>query len=120
MEVMHRGAILIAALAAAHAKPAEAGRPRPDPRFVQTIRDAAARYQTWGRVDEKPNIAPFLCRAPAGDDFGAPSQVRSSRARSGPHGDKLYYLWSSERHAYTTLARSPTPLPVGFAVVKQS
>jgi hypothetical protein len=116
---MHRSPLVLAALVAlASATPAEAS--GPDPRFIRAIRAAASRYQQWGRVDEKPNIAPFLCRVPAGDDFGAPSRVRTSRARSGPHEEKLYYLWSNEQLAYTMLARMPTPLPVGFTVVKQS
>jgi hypothetical protein len=113
---MHRRSfVLVALLTAVCAARAEA---RPDPRFVPAIRDAAAHYRDWGRVDEKPNIAPELCRLPSGDDFGVASQVRTSRA--GPHKDKLYYLWASGRNAYLSLGHRKAPLPVGFAVVKQS
>jgi hypothetical protein len=114
-----RSTQLLALLATTACAPsADAG--RPDRRFVPAVRAAANGYQAWGRVDEKPNIAPFLCRAPAGDDFGVPSQVRRSRARTGAHGEKLYYLWASERDAYLMLDRDAEALPVGFTVVKQS
>jgi len=119
---MYRISILLVVLfgVVACAKLAEAEKPRPDPRFVDVVRRAAASYKKWGRVDEKPNIAPALCRAPTGDDFGAPSKVRTSAAGDGPHEDKLYFLWASARDAYRSLGRVDEPLPVGFAVVKQS
>jgi hypothetical protein len=104
--------------ATACAPPVEAA--RPDRRFIPAVRAAANGYQAWGRVDEKPNIAPFLCRVPAGDDYGVASKVRQSRARTGAHGEKLYYLWASDRDAYLMLDRDSEALPVGFTVVKQS
>jgi hypothetical protein len=111
---------LLAAIIAATASAPPVAAARPDRRFIPAVRAAATGYQAWGRVDEKPNIAPFLCRAPSGDDFGVASQVRQSRARTGAHGEKLYYLWASERDAYLMLHRDAEALPVGFTVVKQS
>lgn len=107
-----------------------------DPRFVPVLQAAAKDYRGWGRVDERPNIAPALCRAPMGLDFGFPSHARLSQADDAEHGKKLYYLFagiigdaasSSARERYTALgqpaAGQPTPdptLPIGFTVVKQS
>jgi hypothetical protein len=97
----------------------EAPPPKPtlDARFVPAIRKAAAAYDKWGRVDERPNIAPDLCRAPLPADYGSPSQVRLSAADDSPHGKKLYYLWASERATYLDAQQD---IPVGFAIVKQS
>ena len=88
-----------------------------DARFVPAIRQAAAGYTAWGRVDERPNIAPDLCRMPMPEDYGSPSHVRLSQAETGsPHGKKLYYLWASAKEAY--LANQP--VAPGFAVVKEA
>jgi hypothetical protein len=117
--MLRRSLVFLALVAAiACAPPVDAA--RPDRRFVPAVRAAATGYQAWGRVDEKPNIAPFLCRVPSGDDFGVASEVRQSRARTGAHGEKLYYLWASRRDAYLMLDRDADALPVGFTVVKQS
>ncbi len=86
-----------------------------DPRFVEAMRTAAGRYQTWGRVDDTPRVAPTLCAAAAPPQLEA-SQLRLSAAEVGPHGKKLYYLWASDRDAY----RNPTQFPVGFTIVKES
>jgi hypothetical protein len=86
-----------------------------------TIHDAATAYKTWTRVDEMPNIAPQLCRQPKGDDFGRSAEVRKTAASTGPHADKLYYLWASEKFAYRELGQKDAQkLPIGFAVVKES
>ncbi len=92
-----------------------------DDRFVDAIRKAGASYEKWGRVDERPNLAPSLCAAPRPEDYGAASHVRLSQAEDGPHTDKLYYLWASDRRRYQALAGDrPEDVPVGFAIVKQS
>jgi hypothetical protein len=93
---------------------------RADPDFTAKVRAAAAGYQQWGRVDEHPNIALADCAAPAPDDYGVASRVMRSTAPSGPHRDKLYYLWASDRGGYRRLARSEDPLPMGFTIVKES
>jgi hypothetical protein len=84
---MSRCRILLLAFVAVTACASPVDAARPDRRFVPAVRAAAGGYQAWGRVDEKPNIAPFLCRVPAGDDYGVASKVRQSRARAGAHGE---------------------------------
>lgn len=87
----------------------------PDPQLAKIIKKAATDYQKWGRVDERPNIAPDLCRAPTPADYGQAAKVRLSEAEDGPHQKKLFYLWASDRLAYEKMR-----IANGFAVVKQS
>ena len=89
----------------------------PDARHVDAIRTAATAYKAWRRVDERPNLAPILCRSPLPSDYGAPSHVRMSAADDAPHGRKLYYLWASDKKLYID---SKSTLPVGFTIVKES
>jgi hypothetical protein len=97
-----------------------------DPRFTDVLLTAAREYQAWGRVDEHPNVAPMLCRAPQGLDFGFPSHARLSGADDAQHGRKLYYLYAglgqhSVRHIYRALGTAEAePIPDGFVIVKQS
>jgi len=91
--------------------------PELDARHEAAIRAAAAKFTEWGRVDERPNWAPTLCRAPTPADYGAPGHVRMSAAEHAPHGQKLYYLWASHKDVYL---KPDGALPVGFAIVKQS
>ncbi|MGE5183636.1 MAG: hypothetical protein ACM31C_16305 [Acidobacteriota bacterium] len=115
---------LLLSLSLATSTLARAETPRPprerDARFVNAIRNAAESYQRWGRVDERPNLAPALCAAVAAV-AAVPSHVRLSQAEDGPHADKLYYLWASDRGSYLALAgeHAKDP-PVGLALVKQS
>ncbi|MFO0751000.1 MAG: hypothetical protein U1F43_35800 [Myxococcota bacterium] len=103
--------------------------PQPDARSVAALRAAAAAYRTWGRVDERPNIAPDLCRAPTRYDYGQAAAIRLSTATGSPHGTKLYYLWTDQRGAYLRLSAPKPPgaagtdaadLPVGTTIVKES
>jgi hypothetical protein len=111
---MHRFALVAILVTTAHAETLDA-------RFVPAIRAAAQGYAKWGRVDERPNIAPGLCRAPMPGDYGSTGDVRLTRADDdSPHGKKLYYLYASARTAYLGLVAKDAPLPVGFAIVKQS
>jgi hypothetical protein len=111
---MHRFALVAVLVTTAHADTLEA-------RFVPAIRAAAQGYAKWRRVDERPNIAPGLCRAPMPGDYGSTGDVRLTRADDvSPHGKKLYYLYASARGAYLGLADKAASLPVGFAIVKQS
>lgn len=89
----------------------------PDARHVDAIRTAATAYKQWHRVDERPNLAPTLCRSPLPSDYGAPSHVRMSAADDAPHGRKLYYLWASNKKLYLD---NKSTLPVGFTIVKES
>lgn len=97
-----------------------------DPRFAETLLLTAASYREWGRVDERPNLAPVLCRAPAGLDFGFPSHARLSAADDAQHGHKLYYLFAGlqgirAQELYGGLGTPAAPaIPVGFTIVKQS
>ncbi|MFV8755912.1 hypothetical protein ACNOYE_35625 [Nannocystaceae bacterium ST9] len=98
-----------------------------DARFTAGLLSAAQRYRGWGRVDERPNLAPMLCRAPMGLDYGFPSHARLSQADDAEHGRKLYYLFAglegeSARALYTSLGAPGTDatIPIGFTVVKQS
>ena len=74
------------------------------------ILEAARVYRDWGRVDETPRIAPALCAAPG----GAP-KLRVSAAEAGPHEQKKYFLYASDRAGYLGLQIKP-----GFAIVKES
>jgi hypothetical protein len=97
-----------------------------DPRFTDILLVAARDYPKWTRVDEHPNLAPVLCRAPMGLDYGFPSHARLSGADDAQHGKKLYFLYAGHgnhdaRHYYTSLGNpGAQPIPVGFAIVKQS
>jgi hypothetical protein len=99
-------------LRAAPTKPAPS---QVDARFALAIRAAAKQYQKWGRVDERPNVAPLLCDMPRREHYGSKGQVRMSEAEESPHGKKLYYLWASDRAAYLK-----TEVATGFAIVKES
>jgi len=90
-----------------------------DERFVGALREAGAAYPAWGRVDERPNIAPGLCRMPMKGDYGVSSHARLSGADDAPHGRKLYYLWASDRWQYLSVGEGRA-VPVGFAIVKES
>ncbi len=88
--------------------------PAVDPRFAVAIREAAAPYKTWKRVDEQPRVAPTACAMPRRPSLG---YIHMSEAAAAPHGKKLYYLWASNSAAY----RDPDqPMATGFAIVKES
>ena len=93
---------------------------KPEARFVATIREVAAPYQKWGRVDSAPNIAPMMCDMPGPEHpaWGSRGRVHLSEAADAPHGTKLYYLWASDRAGY--LAVGKQPVATGFTIVKES
>jgi hypothetical protein len=84
-----------------------------EPKFAEAIHAAAITYQTWGRVDDEPRVAPALC-APAATN--SEKHVRTSTADGGPHERKLYYLWATNRQAY----RAKAVMDVGFTIVKEA
>lgn len=95
--------------------------PTLDARFVAGLRETAAQYRRWGRLDESPNLAPVLCRMPMPGDYGSPAQVRMSHAGGEAHGQKLYYLWASSKSDYARVSRGASAaVPVGFTIVKEA
>jgi hypothetical protein len=87
-----------------------------DARFVDAIAAAGPAYTAWGRVDEGVAFAPTDCAAPSSMKLAMASRVRRSDAADAPHGEKLYFLWASDRAAY--LERRP--IAKGFTIVKES
>lgn len=73
-------------------------------------------YTAWGRVDANASFAPTACADPSTVRSAFASKVRGSDAAGAAHGEKLYFLWASERTAY--LERRP--IPKGFTIVKES
>lgn len=113
--------------------PAEAAPgPTLEERSRAALLAAAGDYWVWGRVDERPRLAPAPCADPSSvaPGGGFPSHVRLSEADEGEHQRKLYYLFAGElsadghgqtaRNLYVSLGSEPKPLPVGFTIVKQS
>lgn len=103
---------------------APAGDDAISPALAARLQRAAATYQQWGRVDERPALAPEMCAAPT-DARARPAQLRRSAAEGGGHGHKLYYLWASDRALYLRRPRGDEPerparIPAGFTIVKQS
>jgi hypothetical protein len=89
--------------------------PVPGAEFHQKLREIAAAYTTWSRVDNESHWAPTLCGPPlaACEDLS----VKFSKSKDGDtHGQKLYSLFVSEKKAY----RTGDQQPVGQVVVKQS
>ena len=57
----------------------------------------------------------MMCAMPRPEHYGSKGQVRMSEAEDSPHGQKLYYLWASNREAYLK-----TEVATGFTIVKES
>ncbi|HJZ57491.1 MAG TPA: hypothetical protein VKE74_21155 [Gemmataceae bacterium] len=88
--------------------------PSAKPPFHKELKDVAATYLKWGRVDNEARWAPELCRAPR------PAQARfSASADEKTHGKKLYSLFAKDRNGYVLVAKEKT-VKVGQVVVKQS
>jgi hypothetical protein len=82
--------------------------------FHKALLQAAAEYQTWGRVDDEMRWAPALCRTPN------PGRVAPSASTDEEtHGKKLYSLFAKSRQQYVTLRKGGS-VAVGQVVVKQS
>jgi hypothetical protein len=67
-------------------------------RFEPLMREIAAGYERWGRVDDEARWAPFLCRmpSPGSDRLSASDDKRT-------HGRKIYALYAKDRNAYVGL-----------------
>lgn len=82
-----------------------------NPQFHKTLLDIAAKYKSYGKVDDMAKWAPWLCAAPP------PPKARLSESKdSDTHGRKLYFLFAVNRNEY--VARK-TP-QVGQVIVKES
>lgn len=77
--------------------------------FADEIHSVFPGYRVWGRVDDEVRWAPDLCR------MANPASAHVSRVEEGPHQQKLYSLFASDRDAYSTGAVQP-----GFVIVKES
>lgn len=96
--------------------PAPAEKPQSEPTrpFHRELLKIAAEYKNWGRVDDEMRWAPTFCRMPM------PGRAYVSASSDEPtHGRKLYSLLTKQRKDYLQLAKDK-PVPVGFAIVKQS
>lgn len=82
--------------------------------FQPRLRELAASYESFARVDDELHWAPFLCRMPQ------PSfPRRSASTQIDTHGRKLYYVFAKDRAAY--LGRDgKQPGEVGQAVIKEA
>lgn len=85
-----------------------------NPTFHARLREIAAGYESYARVDDELHWAPGLCRLPM------PSYPRRSASLSlDTHGRKLYYVFAKDRDAYLSRG-GKTPAIVGQAVVKEA
>jgi hypothetical protein len=100
------GAAVPAASAAPSANaPVSAGSAENDPRWHAMVREIAAGYAQWGRVDDEMRWAPGLCRMPM------PARARiSASGDESTHGRKLYTLYAKDPVAYGA-AQSAYPGP---------
>jgi hypothetical protein len=84
---------LCGVLAASDEKPAASA--ENNPQFHSKLLEIAKSYSSFGRVDDEARWAPWLCRTPN------PSVARFSESKDEQtHGQKLYFLFAKERHAY--------------------
>lgn len=66
-----------------------------DPRWHAQVREIAAGYTQWGRVDDEMRWAPTLCRMPM------PARARmSASGDESTHGKKIYTLYAKDPVAY--------------------
>jgi hypothetical protein len=81
----------------------------PDPRVLEAARE----YPRYGRVNDRLNWAPTLCKAPP----PIPPRVSVSRDPE-THGRKLYHLYAKHFDAYRM--SEELSQPVGQVLVKES
>jgi len=95
-------------------KPANAAA-EPELPFHKRMLEIAAGYRSLSRVTSEPKLAPQLCEA-SGLRPAGPQLSRSED--DDTHGRKLYYLFASDKNAYTNDPKKPQP--VGQILVKES
>jgi hypothetical protein len=90
-EPPHAAAIAPEPIAAPPAPPVEEN----DPRWHPILREIAAGYAVWGRVDDQMRWAPAMCAMPQ------PARARiSASGDESTHGRKLYTLYAKDPEAY--------------------
>jgi hypothetical protein len=93
----------------------EPAAPAADPNFEKELKEAVAKYLTWGRADDRSRWAPEDCRAPS------PPRARASAStEEKTHGRKLYSVFAKDPLAYAWLTLPERAAAVGQVVVKQS
>ncbi len=104
------------------AKPTEpeSSQPENNPSFHELLLDAAAKYSTFGKVDDMARWAPALCAAPP-----PPAPKVSKSADPKTHGQKLYFLFVKDRDSYLKIGHINKPptqddTSVGQVIVKES
>ena len=85
-----------------------------NPAFHGRLRELAAAYPSYQRVDDELHWAPYLCRQPE------PSHPRRSASMNlDTHGRKLYYVFAKDRDAYLS-RNAKTPAISGQVVIKEA
>lgn len=109
------GAISALAVLAIAADPpkAEPALTKSQQEWAARVREIAAGYEKWGRVDDEARWAPYLCRAP----FPARAWFSASSDKD-THGRKLYSLFAKDRTAY--VVRDLKSTGVGQVIVKEA
>ncbi|MCW5823891.1 MAG: cytochrome P460 family protein [Cyanobacteria bacterium TGS_CYA1] len=82
-----------------------------DKQFHQKLLEIAAKYKSYGKVDDLSKWAPWLCSAPP------PPVARISQSKDqDTHGRKLYFLYAQNRNEYVE-KKAPQ---VGQTIVKEA
>jgi len=85
-----------------------------DPAFHKELKQFAAEYKKWGRVDDEARWAPELCRMPL-----PPKTYVSKSEDETTHGRKLYSLFAKDRNSFLKLSEQKS-VSAGQVIVKQS
>ncbi len=91
-----------------------ADKPAAEPAFHKELKQIAADYLPWGRVDDEMRWAPYLCRAPR-----SAVALESASKDEATHGRKLYSLFAKELTDYHEVSKTKSA-KVGQVIVKQS
>jgi hypothetical protein len=88
--------------------------------FHARLLEVAAKYQEFGRFDERLRFGPPLCIAPSAPPKKEPNRLRLSKSDdANSHGKKLYYLYvkDGESYAYTDIGKRQQD---GQVIVKEA
>ena len=87
-----------------------------DDRFHSRLLEIAQGYLKFALVEDRPQLAPTLCRAPTRSQLPMPR--RSESDEQATHGQKLYFLFAAKADGYLRSASRDNP--VGQVLVKES